>query len=132
MSWAFLLQTLASAAAIAILVGFTAWARISRPPPKLDAAGALRVLADEFPVASPATPWIAADGAGAVARSGDEALLIFRLGDGLVARAAPWARVAASPVVAGRLTVRLDDPGAPRIRLLTGDGASPFGEGPAS
>ena len=48
MSWAFLLQTLASAAAIAILVGFTAWARISRPPPKLDAAGALRVLADEL------------------------------------------------------------------------------------
>ena len=66
MSWAFLLQTLASAAAIAILVGFTAWARISRPPPKLDAAGALRVLADEFPDASPATPWIAADGEYAV------------------------------------------------------------------
>jgi hypothetical protein len=119
---ALLIQLFGSAVAVALLVGFSAWARIARPTPPLDAEGARILLADEFPDDPVDALWIAADGAGLVARSGAMALVLWRKGDGYVARAAPWDEALAATVADGRVRLRLAD-GAPR--LVLGDGAWP-------
>ena len=119
MNKALIIQLLGSAVAVSLLIGLAAWGRIARPTPPLDAAAALALLAQEFPDHRLDALWIAADGAGLVARSGDEALLVWRKGDGYVARQAPWRQALAAAVVKGRLTLRLDD-AAPRFALTDG------------
>ena len=116
---ALLIQLFGSAAAVALLVGLAAWARIARPTPPLDPAGARVLLADEFPDQAVEALWIAADGAGAVARSGDLALVLWRKGDGYVARAAPWAKALDAAVEDGRVRLRLAD-GSPCLSLEHG------------
>lgn len=122
MDKALLIQLVGSATAVALLVGLAAWASIARPTPPLDAQAARALLADEFPDDSVDALWIAADGAGAVARSGELALVLWRKGDGYVARTAPWADARAATVEGGRLKLRLADASP---RLAVSDGAWP-------
>ena len=91
MDKAFLIQTLISAVAVIAMIGLAAWARIPRPLAPLDEAKAKAVFAEEFPGQAVETLWIAADAAGALAKSGASALVLSRMGDGYVARQLAWA-----------------------------------------
>ena len=122
MDKALLIQVLGSAVAVSLLVALAAWARISRATPPLDAQGARALLAVEFPDDRIDALWIAADRAGLIARSGDRALVLWRKGDGYVARETAWADALSATVDQGRLTLRIAD-GAPRLALK--DGAWP-------
>ena len=104
-----LIQLIGSTIAITALVGFAAWAKIARPNPPLDAARLAALLAEEFPDHHPTATWISTDGAGALARSGDLALVLWRRGDGYVARDVAWSVVAGARSKSGRLTLRLAD-----------------------
>ncbi|KSB90736.1 hypothetical protein AS593_10310 [Caulobacter vibrioides] len=122
---ALLAQLLGSALAVALLVGLSAWARIARPAPALDETAARKLLADEFPDHGVQAVWIAGDGAGVVARSADLALVLWRKGDGYVARSGPWRDVVSAGAVDGRVRLTALD-GAPRLSL--GDRAWPPAE----
>ena len=117
-----LIQLLGSAVAVSLLVAIAAWARIPRATPPLDAEGARALLAVEFPDDVIDALWIAADGAGLIARSGDRALVLWRKGDGYVARETAWTNAVAATVDKGRLKLKIAD-GAPRLTLK--DGAWP-------
>jgi hypothetical protein len=111
---AFFIQLAVSGVAVAAMVALAAWANIARPAPPLDDARARRMLAEEFPGRPLDGLWIAADGAGAVARSGVMALVLRRLGDGYVARQIPWAQALAASFKHGRISIDLSDVAAPR------------------
>ena len=70
MDKAFLIQFTGSMAAVAVLVGLAAWARLGRPAPGLDEARARDLLAEDFPDWRIDQLWIAREGRGAIARSG--------------------------------------------------------------
>lgn len=110
----FLIQTAASAAAVAVLVGLAAWAKIARPGSPLDDARARALLAEDFPGRTIDELWVAVDGKGALAKSGAAALLLCELGDGYVCRQIPWAQALAASFKDGRITVNLADVGAPK------------------
>jgi hypothetical protein len=114
LSAAFVIQTLASAVAVALMVAIAAWARIARPAPALDEPLARQLLADEFPGRPIERLWIAADGRGALARSGGSALVLCRMGDGMMARQLDWDQALRARYAGGRLTLELKDVGAPR------------------
>ena len=120
----FIEKTAASAVAITLLVALAAWARIARPSPALDDAQVRDICAHEFPGQSLDQVWIAADRQGAIVRSGAEALLIFRLGDGFVSRSVTWSQALDARVEAGQLILRLNDIGAPRVRFVVSDDAA--------
>ncbi|HRD46851.1 MAG TPA: Clp protease N-terminal domain-containing protein, partial [Caulobacter sp.] len=61
-----------SAVAVALMVAVAAWARIARPIAALDPDSARTLLAAEFPDHAPTRTWIAADGAGLIARAGGD------------------------------------------------------------
>lgn len=122
MDKALLIQLLGSAVAVSLLVAIAAWARIPRATPPLDADGARALLAVEFPDERIDALWIAADGAGLVARSGERALVAWRKGDGYVARDLPWSAAVAAKADKGVLILKTAD-GAPRLALK--DGAWP-------
>lgn len=124
MSWAFAIQTLASAVAVAGLVALAAWAKIAAPRPPLDEAAARALFAEEFPGMAVGRVWVAADGRAAIGRSGEKALVVFLRGDDYVARALPWRDAAAGPVNAGVLRLAFRDIAAPAARFLLGEGAS--------
>jgi len=119
---ALLIQLLGSAVAISLLIAIAAWARIARVTPPLDAEGARALLALEFPDDRIDALWIAADGAGVVARSGDRALVAWRKGDGYVARDLAWNAALAARADRGFLILKTAD-AAPRLVLK--DGAWP-------
>ena len=112
MDKALLIQLLGSAVAVGLLVALAAWARIARSTPSLDAEAARVLLAVEFPDDRIDVLWIAADGAGLVARSGARGLVAWRKGDGYVARDLPFS-LAMAPTGAGGV-----------LRLKTGDGVA--------
>ena len=94
-----------------------AWATRGRGAPPLDEAGARRLLAEEFPDRRPEALWLAADGRGVIARAGDRALVLARMGDGYLAREVAWSAALSAQVRDGRLTLPLREPGAPRAVL---------------
>ncbi len=103
-----------SGIAVLVLGGLAALARITRPAPPLDEASARTLLADDYPEAQVDRVWLAADGSAALARSGERALFLFRLGDAWVARDLSWAQAVSAPVRQGRLCLPL--PGvSPRL-----------------
>lgn len=122
---ALLIQLLGSAVAVSLLVAIAAWARIPRAIPALDSHGARALLTVEFPDDPIDALWIAADGAGLIARSGDRALVLWRKGDGYVARETAWANAFTATAENGRLKLRLAD-GVPSLALS--DGAWPPSE----
>ncbi|WP_165187697.1 hypothetical protein [Caulobacter soli] len=119
MDKALLIQLLGSAVAVSLLVAIAAWARIARPTPPLDTQGARALLAVEFPDDRIDALWIAADGAGLVARSGERALVAWRKGDGYVARDLVWSAALAAKTDKGFLILKTAD-GAPRLALKDG------------
>jgi hypothetical protein len=106
---AMLIQLGGSVVAVALLVAFAAWLGVARATPPLDAQSARALLDLEFPDHRPDAVWIAADGAGIIAREGDRALVLYRRGDGYVARDLPWPAVVVLKPTNGRLVVRLAD-----------------------
>ena len=111
----FLVIFAASAVAVSLLVALAAWARIHRPYPQFTEAEARALYDIEFPGRPIIGLYLAQDGA--VARSGDQALVLFRVGDSYAARALPWAKAQAAPLTDGRLVLPVDDFAAPRARL---------------
>jgi len=106
---ALLIQLGGSVAAVALLVAFAAWMGVARTTPPLDAASARALVALEFPDHKPDTLWVSADGAAVIAREGSLALVLYRRGDGYVARDLPWSRIVGLEPKGGRLVLRLDD-----------------------
>jgi hypothetical protein len=117
---ALIIQLAGSAAAVGLLVALAAWARIARPTPPLDAEAARALLAVEFPDDLVEALWVAADGAGLVARSGERALVFWRKGDGYVARDLLWAAALAAKPADGLLVLETAD-GAVRLALKDGE-----------
>ncbi len=109
MDKALLIQLGGSVAAVALLVAFAAWLGVARATPPLDAESAQALLSLEFPDHRPDGMWIASDGAAVIAREGPLALVLYRRGDGYVARDLPWSAVAALKPTGGRLKLRLSD-----------------------
>jgi hypothetical protein len=114
MTSGFLIQAGASAVAIAAMTALAAWARIARPQPPLDEPRARALLAEEFPEHLVEQLWLAADGAGALARSGAEALVLVRAGDGYAARQVAWTRLAGS---GSGVSIDFGEAAAPRTVL---------------
>lgn len=112
-----LIQLAGSAAAISLIILLTAWATRGRGAPGLDEAGARRQFGVEFPDMPIEALWLAGDGRGAVARSGERALVLARMGDGYWARQLPWSAAAAVHAEGGKLSLPLREPGAPRAVL---------------
>jgi hypothetical protein len=113
----FLVQFLASAAAIAVLVGLAAWAKIAKPMTPLTDERARRLFAEEFPGRPIDRIWVAVDGRGALAKSGAAALVLCEVGDGYVARHIPWTQAVASSFRDGVVRLDLSDVAAPLARL---------------
>jgi len=119
------IQLLGSVLAIAAMVALAAWARIPKPCPPLDEESVRRRLAVEYPDDPVDAVWLAADGAGAISRSGDRALVLARLGDCWVARDLPWASALTSRIRGGRVRLKFNDPAAPRLSLAV-SGVNPW------
>ena len=115
MTAGFWIQFSGSAVAVALLVALAWWARIARSQPPLDEAQARELMTEEFPGKTLDQLWIADDGKAALARSGEMALVIYRLGDGFVSRQLSWSAV--PEPVAGYLALASEDFAAPRIML---------------
>lgn len=124
MSSSFLIIQGLSALAVMLMVAFAAWARIPKPTPKLDVDRARALLAEEFPDEAIAGVWVAADGASAVGRAGDKALILFQAGDGYVARDEAWAKLGEGERKGERLTLRLHDVGCDRASFAVPAGAA--------
>lgn len=120
-----LLQFGGSAIAVALMVAVAAWARISRPAPHLDPSSARALLAIDYPDLTPDVIWISADGAGAIARAGKDALVLYRLGDSWVTRHMPWSKALAAPIRSGLIRLKLADPAAPMAKLAV-SGINPW------
>jgi hypothetical protein len=108
------IQFALSGAAVAVLVGLVAWAKIARPACPLDEHRVRTLLAEEFPGRAIDAVWIASDGAGAMAKSGGLALVLCQVGDGFAARQIPWGQAVSATFRNGRLSVDLSDISAPR------------------
>ena len=113
----FVIQFLASGLAVSLLVGLAAWARIARPMNPLDEDRARVLFAEEFPGEAPGDVWVAVDGRGALARSGQRALILCEVGDAYVARDMPWAEAIKAPFQDGVVQFTLQDIAAPRARM---------------
>lgn len=114
---ALLIQFAVSAVAVALMVALAAWGTRGRARPALDEASARRWLADEFPGRAIDGLWLASDGKGAIAKSGDDALVLSRMGVGYAARRVAWVKAEAATVKDGRVRIRLADVAAPRAVL---------------
>lgn len=113
----FYIQLALSAAAVGVLVGIAAWAKIAKPVGPLDDHKARAILAEEFPTRSVDAIWIASDGCGALAKSGGMALVLCRVGDGFAARQIPWGQAVAATFKNGRLRINLGDIAAPTATI---------------
>jgi hypothetical protein len=113
----FAVQFAASFAAVALLVGLAAWAKIAKPMTPLDDARALKLLEQEFPGRTVERIWVAVDGRGALAKSGAAALVLCEVGDGYVARHIPWAQAISSSFRDGVVKLDLSDVAAPNARI---------------
>lgn len=122
---AILIQLIGSAVAVAMMVGLAAWARIPRPTEPLDEATARDLIGTDYPGYPVDAVWIAADGFGAIARSGDLALILAQLGDSWVTRDMSWEAAVASPIRGGRIRLRTPDPAAPKLSLAV-SGVTPW------
>ena len=120
-----IIQLMGSAVAIAAMVALAAWAKIPRPSGPLDENTARALLALDYPDHDIDSLWLAADGAGAVARSQHVAIVVSRLGDSWVTRDLPWAQAIAAPIHSGQVRFRLTDPSAPRLSLAV-SGVNPW------
>lgn len=117
MDEAFFVQLALSGAAVAVLVGIAAWAKIAKPVGPLDEKKARALFEYEFPGRKLDAVWVGSDGAGALAKSGGLALVICQVGDGFAARQIPWAQAISASFRNGQLRVDLADIAAPRATI---------------
>ena len=117
MTAAYLIQFAVSALAVALMVGLAAWATRGRVAPPLDEAAARAWLTDEFPGKSIDAIWLATDGKGAIAKSGDRAFVLSQMGVGYVARQATWARVVSAGIKDGGVRITFSDVAAPKATI---------------
>jgi len=103
---AFWTQFAISFAAIGLMIALAAWAKIARPQPGLTPDQARKLISLDFPTLDLDLVWIADDGHGAIARSGDQALLLFAVGDSYATRCVGWKTLSQAEAKAG--LVRLD------------------------
>lgn len=120
-----LIQLAVSAALVALMILVAALFGRTRPVEPLDEGSARALLAGEFPDLTPDYLWVAGDGAGAIARAGADALVVYRLGDSWVARTLPWRLALLAPVKRGKVLLKLRDPAAPLARLAV-SGVNPW------
>jgi len=127
---AYIIQFAVSAIAIIVLALAAAWARIPRKIEPLDESSARAVIADELPDTPVERVWVDAAGQAAVAKSGSEAVVLFRVGDGFAVRQTLWSSLAKADARDGRLVIRFGDPAAPaaRFHLAPGATSAPFSE----
>jgi CTP:molybdopterin cytidylyltransferase MocA len=111
------LQFAATFAAVALLVGLAAWAKMAKPMTPLDDTRVLKLLAEQFPGRVIERVWVAVDGRGALAKSGAAALVLCEVGDGYVARHIPWAQAVSSSFRDGVVKLDLSDVAAPNARI---------------
>jgi hypothetical protein len=114
---AYLIQFVVSGVAVALMVGLVAWATRGRGAPPLDELTARAWLKDEFPGRAIDAIWLGTDGKGAVAKSGDRALVLSRMGVGYVARQVPWVRAMSASVKGGLVRITLSDVAAPKAAI---------------
>jgi len=112
-----LIQFAVSATAVALMIGVAAWGTRGRAPRPLDQDRARRWLADEFPGRPLDAVWLASDGQGAVAKSGDSALVLSAMGDGYAARAIAWDQAAGATFKDGHVQIPLRYVAAPKAVL---------------
>ncbi len=103
-----------SLAAIFLMVGLAAWAKIAKPQTALTPDQARQLLILDYPLAKIERLWIADDGAGAIGRQGDLALLLFRVGDSYVTRSIDWAQLVEASPKSGRVLIDLHEFEAPK------------------
>ncbi len=92
-----------------MLVGATAWASLSKPKPPLNETRARALFDEIFPDRRLDAVWVAADGKGAMAKSGALALVLCAVGEEFVGRRLPWASALASAFRTGQISVDLTD-----------------------
>ena len=114
---AFWIQFAVSFAAIGLMIALAAWARIARPQPVLTSEQARMLIVLDFPTAEPRPIWIADDGHGAIARNGDQALLLFAVGDSYVTRSVAWRALSDAVPKAGRVRLNLHEFEAPMAQF---------------
>ena len=122
----FAIQFAVSLVAVGLLVALAAWARIPRPTTPLTEADARAWFAEEFPDQPPDQIRLAADGRGAIARAGDQALVLAQVGDVYVARSLAWDEAEAVAPTAGLLTFKFAEPATPRLTLRMDEAAWPL------
>ena len=110
---AFWIRFAVSFAAIGLMIALAAWAKIARPQPGLTPEQARKLIVLDFPSARLSTLWIADDGHGAVAREGDQALLLFAVGDSYVTRVVAWSSLSDAQTKAGQVQLNLHEFDAP-------------------
>jgi|LauGreSBDMM110SN_4_FD.fasta_scaffold27410_2 sulfite exporter TauE/SafE len=113
----YIITQLVTLAIVGGIMGLVAWVKIPRATPPLDEAEVMRRLAEDFPQTPLDQIWLALDGAGAVARSGDLALLLFRMGDSYVSRSMAWSQALQAQAIKGRFWFRFNDFAAPKASL---------------
>ena len=128
MDQAYVIQFAVSATAIIVLALVAWWARIPRQLGPLDEASARAVIAEELPDLAVDRVWVDAAGETAVARAGDEGIVLFRVGDGFAVRDLPWAEVSRPRLVKGRAVFRFRDPGCPSATFKLSGDPPPFAE----
>ena len=89
------------------------------------------MIGEELPDLTLDHVWVDATGETAVARAGDEGVVLFRVGDGFAVRNLPWAQVARPKLAKGRVVFRFDDPGAPGAVFRIAGAQPPFAEAAA-
>jgi len=114
---AFWIQFAISFAAIGLMIALAAWAKIARPQPGLTPQQALKLIVLDFPTAEPRPIWIADDGHGAIARNGDQALLLFAVGDSYVTRSVAWSSLSGAQTKAGQVRLNLHEFEAPMAQF---------------
>lgn len=122
MDQAFLIRLAVTLAVVGVIVAITAWAKISRPSPALDENQVRRILADDFPQARLDRIWIALDQQGALVRSCETAIVLFKMGDGYVSRSLDWSEALAAKPAKGRFWFNLHDFSAPKASLALSPG----------
>ena len=106
-----------SLTAIGLMIGLAAWAKIARPLMPLSPEHARQLIQLDFPSQTLGSVWIDDNGKGAIIRSDDLALILFRFGDSFVSRAVRWEQLTRLSPIDGRVLVPLEEFEAPRAQF---------------
>ena len=95
------------------MIALAAWAKIATPQPALTPEQASKLMALDFPAFEFGPIWIADDGHGAIARIGDQAVLLFAVGDSYVTRSVAWSTLSGAQTKASKVRLNLHEFDAP-------------------